>query len=206
MPLRCRFDGDDEPGAPRVYALPGARAAAGSRPEVERTLVRQQARAALRDLLAQELGCASETIVLNDVRGQPPRALGHEQIGLSISHDQGLSLLALCVGGPVGVDLTLIDRTIDQGERRRTAALFLSPQEAAALDRPAAHEHQAAAFFHAWVRHEARLKCLGQPLLEWSLALQARLAGLRTAAVVLPGPAAETYAAALAWRAGPLNW
>ena len=205
-PIRCRFEGDDAPGAPQVYALWAADAPAGSSPEATRTLARQHARAALRALLARELGCASETILLSDVRGRPPRAQGHEQIGLSISHDQGLSLLALCVGGAVGVDLVLIDHAIDQREWLRAATLFLPSQEAAALDRPAAPEHSAVAFFHAWARHEARLKCLGQPLLEWSLALQARLAGLRTAAVVLPGPAAETYAAALAWRAGPLNW
>ncbi len=148
--------------------------------------------------------CAPAAIVLSEARGQPLRMRGHERVGLSVSHERGVSLLALCVAGPVGVDLVAIDRAADHGELRRTAALFLPPREAAALDELGAREHQAVAFFHAWACHEARLKCIGQPLMEWSPAWQTRLADLRTAAVELPDGAGVNYAAAIAWRVGEL--
>lgn len=61
------------------------------------------------------------------------------------------------------------------------------------------------AFAAAWAAHEARLKCIGRPLVEWSPALSARLAGVRSAAVELPPWAAADHVAAVAWRAAGLG-
>ena len=198
-PIRCRFAGDDAPGAPCVYALPAIDASAGSTPEDARALARQAARAALRDLLADELGCARDAIVFSDVRGQPVRAEGHEHIGLSISHERGLSLLALCMSGPVGVDLVAVDYRAGRDELQRTAAAFLPAHEVNALAQFDEREPHALAFYRAWARHEARLKCIGQPLQECSPELQARLAGLRCTAVTLPEELGANHVAALAW-------
>ena len=89
-------------------------------------------------------------------------------------------------------------------ELRRTAALVLPPESVLALGQQA----QTAPFFEAfcaqWAAHEARLKCLGQPLAEWHPALAAGLAGVCTAALVLPPWAPSAGAAALAWRPGKL--
>jgi 4'-phosphopantetheinyl transferase len=205
QPTRCGFAGDEAPGAPRVYVLPAPVAPAGAPPEAARRLARQHARAALRHLLAHDLGCAPEAIDLSDTRGQPVRAAGHERIGLSISHEHVLSLLALCPDGAVGVDVARVPAASDADELRRAAHLFLGPNVAAALDQQAHEATFLIAFAAAWAAHEARLKCIGRPLVEWSPALSARLAGVRSAAVELPPWAAADHVAAVAWRAAGLG-
>lgn len=77
------------PGAPRVWALP-------TPPGAPRDTVRALARAALADLLGVP--------TLTNQRGEPPRAPARPDLHLSLSHAEGLSLLA-CHGAPVGVDV-----------------------------------------------------------------------------------------------------
>jgi len=179
------------------------------RPEDARRHARQQARALLCAQLAPVLGCAAQALAVSDARGQPPRLLWRGPgpapdaltgIGLSIAHVPGLSLLAWHLGDAVGVDVQALPQGASAAELRRTAALYLSPESVLALDQQA----QTAPFFEAfcaqWAAHEARLKCLGLPLAEWHPALTARLAGVCTAALVLPPWAPPACAAALAWR------
>ena len=198
----CRFAGDDQPGAPRVWAVSTQATALAANPEDARRAARQQARAALRHALAPLLGCAADDLAVSDARGQPPRliwtgphpapAMG--PMGLSISHGPGQSLVAWRMQGPVGVDVQALPRDASADECLRTAALYLGPDEAMALMNQAPDAHFFEAFAQAWAAHEARLKCLGQPLAEWSPAWAAPLAGLQAAAVTVPG-----CAAALAW-------
>lgn len=189
------------------------RPGAFARPEDARRHARQQARALLCAQLAPVLGCAAQALAVSDTRGQPPRLVwrgpGHAPdalagIGLSIAHAPGLSLVAWHAGGAVGVDVQALPPGADAAELRRTAALVLPPESVLALDQQA----QTAPFFEAfcaqWAAHEARLKCLGQPLVEWNPALAAGLAGVCTAALVLPPWAPSAGAAALAWRPGKL--
>ena len=50
-----------------------------------------------------------------------------------------------------------------------------------------------------WACHEARLKCAGLALVEWSDALATQLAGIHAVPVKLP-PWAGDAAGAVAWR------
>ena len=57
----------------------------------------------------------------------------------------------------------------------------------------------AGAFLSYWACHEARLKCAGLALVEWSDALATQLAGIHAVPVKLP-PWAGDAAGAVAWR------
>lgn len=178
-PTRCSFAGWQTPGAPRVWALP-------TPPGAARDTVRALARAALADLLG--------VTTLTNVRGQPPQAPERHGLHLSLSHAEGLSLLA-CHSAPVGVDIQALPVQADAA----TAALFLGPNWHLGQDGQALAAHISIVFSIAWTQHEARLKCAGEPLVEWSETLAARLAGYHCAP--LQGAALRGWCAALAWQA-----
>lgn len=203
-PVRCRVPGAG-PDGPRVWALAAPAAAPGAPPEARRALARRQARAALRVLLADACGGAPDSITLSTEPGQPLRALQWPQLGLSISHERQLSLLACWPGGDVGVDVVAHDATASTAELQRVAQIYLgqemASEKAPVAVHPSFHAPDFRVFAEAWARHEAGLKCLHLPLTEWTPALAARLAGVRAAAVELPAWAAAHCSAAVAWRA-----
>jgi len=209
--LTCGFDRDDAPGAPRVRAL-AAPACEPNAPEATRAAARQAARAGLAAAVARELGCAPGALVISDRRGTPPRATLATSApadaglaarlaatGLSIGHAPGLSLIAWHTGGAVGVDVQAVPRDAPVPDLLRTAALFLGLDAAATLAKQAQDASIFVSFTRAWTLHEARLKCAGQPLVEWTPALGQALAALHAVPLHLPPWAAPKYAAALAW-------
>ena len=174
------------PGAPRVWALPTPHGAA-------RDTVRALARTALAELLGDLVGSPPGEFTLTNVRGEPPRPPERPGLHLSLSHAEGLSLLA-CHSAPVGVDVQALPVQADAA----TAALFLGPNWHLAQSAQAPTASISIAFETAWTQHEARLKCAGEPLVEWNEALAARLA--RCACAPLHGAALRGWCAALAWQ------
>ena len=160
-------------------------------PTAPREIARQRVRTALRTILAPLLGCPPEAVPLRTAPGQAPQLAQDNRIGLSISHEPGLSLLAVRRDGAVGIDLVRISAIPD---RLAVARDYLGPRQAAYLATLPETE-QAAAFARAWSAHEAGLKCLGLALVEWSPASEARLAGCRYAEIDLPAP----WMASVAW-------
>lgn len=211
-PQRCRFAGDDALGAPRVWGLLVDCGAPSSPPEAARQQARSAARAVLRALLAEQFALPAHAITLSDQRGTGVRATlaagtapppGWATLGLSISHEAGVALLALRTAGAVGVDMAALPAAwsahANGGALRQQAALYLGPAHPAAQAGA-----DAACFARGWAAWEARLKCLGEPLMEWSPALAARLAVCRVAGLALPADIAQCLpaaaAAAVAWR------
>lgn len=152
-----------------------------------RDAARQLVRSALREILAPLLGCAPQAVPLFSVPGQPLRLnIAQSKIGLSVSHETGLSLLALHLHGAVGIDLVrLADIPEDDTELQRLSADYYGAEAAASL--AALHrEARRQAFARAWVKLEASLKCLGEGLTEWSPERQAWLANCRVRELALP--------------------
>lgn len=150
-----------------------------------REQARRQCRERLRQMLAARLGSPPEGIALIGGAGAPPRVGGHPEIGLSISHENGLSLVAVNFSGAVGVDLL---RLADVQAADELAALgrdYLGPAAAAALAALPDDERRPA-FARAWTRHEARLKSTGRGLTEWHPALAAALAACPVWTLSLP--------------------
>ncbi len=153
--------------------------AAAPRHEARR-LVRLVVQARLGELFAMP----AAAVQLFASPGQPVRlAPPLAQVGVSFSHDAGLSLAAINQGGAVGVDLMCCPPPWD--DLADLARDYLGPQLAATLAEMPATARQRT-FAQAWTAHEASLKCLGLPLAEWSPALAERLATCRACALPLP--------------------
>lgn len=145
------------------------------------SLPRPQARLALhqalREALARQLSTAADELRLETVPGLAPRLLGH-RVGISFSHETGLSLAAVNLLGPVGVDL-LRDETAPP-DWQAVARDYLGPQALVGM--------RAQDFGPAWAAHEARLKFHGRALSEWQagMAEPAGLAACQCQALRLP--------------------
>ncbi len=136
--------------------------------------LRGEARAFLRELLCGYLGMAPEQLPLHFEPGQAPFVAAHWQglrLSISMSYSQDLALVALCPGARIGIDVTAIAALPDWGT---VARLYLGPESASQLAACEAVSRDKM-FALAWAELEARGKCLGLGLQEWSPAWQQRL-------------------------------
>jgi len=159
-----------------------------------RTLARARARDGLRALLASAIGCAPEEVPLRCEPGSAPRLVPDPaRIGVTISHEAGLSLVAALRGGRVGIDLMRIAPVPDW---EAVARDYLGPAAQAALAE-VGELARPTAFALAWTRHEAVLKCHGQRIGEWS----PETARLFAMTQFRPLALQEGYAGHVAWAA-----
>ncbi|HAT33617.1 MAG TPA: hypothetical protein DCW29_23085 [Janthinobacterium sp.] len=147
-----------------------------------RDLARRAIRLALPQAMAHCSGLAPERIALRCAPGRAPRLLlggeGGAEAGLSISHEDGLSLAAVNLHGAVGVDLMRAQDLHDLPDWRQLAIDYLGMAVAKALA-DVAPGGRALAFARAWTAREAELKCRGLALSEWTpLAPACRRIGL----------------------------
>ncbi len=119
------------------------------------------ARGLLRETLATALSLDPRTLrFARGLRGKPYLSYPRGGPDFSLSHSEGVALLALTRGRRVGIDIERIRTDIDfEG----IARLLFSPAEAAPIA-ACPQEERAAAFFRAWVRREAYGKALGHGL------------------------------------------
>lgn len=155
-------------------------------PQAQRASARHAIRAALSKTLAAGYGISADSMQLDSQPGQPLRlnfSGGTDGLpAISLSHESGLSLAAICACGKIGVDLMRIDAALDW---QPTAELYLSPDAVGQIARCPAAE-QTGAFAHAWTAQEARLKCLGLALREWDAMLEHELSPCRVIELALP--------------------
>lgn len=150
-----------QPGAGLPPVGPGARAwvlALAWPTALPRAAAREAVRRAARTFLARLWGVAFTEVNLETVPGQAPRVRGDDTVGLSFSHAPGLSLVAIHLDGPIGVDLQADEVP---GDWRAVARDFLDPQATARLERA-----QGRGFASEWAAFEAGLKLRGLPLQE----------------------------------------
>lgn len=160
-----------------------------------REAARAQMRGALREVLSLQLGCTPESVVLQSIPGQPLRVehpVHGQNIGLSVSHEAGLSVAALRHNGPVGVDIMRIAPAFDW---QAVARDYLGPKAVRRITSQPESE-QPLAFSREWTRLEAGLKYLGLALQEWNPALAQQLESCRFRKLALPTRLCGT----VAWR------
>jgi hypothetical protein len=154
--------------------------------QVERTAARLVLRQALAQLISQRYGHPVQACSISNLRGQaptwqqPPDMHLHQNLHqnlhipvpplqLSFSYEGDWAVCAVYQGRGVGIDLVRLPLAQWQSQTahwRQLMADYLDPQDVKAiLQTPAGQQMEA--FVQAWARHEARLKCLGQPLQEW---------------------------------------
>lgn len=159
----------------------------------QRDAARAAVRDALRALLADYLGCALDAVPLVSIPGQPLRLdVPGGLPGISVSHDAGISLIALDARGVPGIDVMRLEELPDWHE---VASDYLGAAACRQIAASAPRE-RAQVFAAAWTRMEARLKCLNLALGEWTPALE-RLLEACAAQSFAPAPG---VVAALAWR------
>ena len=182
-------------GACRLVADSGDLRVIGIRGQQGRDAARRTIREAIVDELARLANLPPQRIALHTPEGQVPYALldspaGQRRAHLAISHDGSLSLAAISLRGPVGIDVTLV---MDIPDWEPVARDYLGPAVTAALAAlPAGARAQA--FARAWSEREARLKYLGRELVEWSIEGDRPLAACRCLPLALP----DGYAGVLA--------
>ena len=143
-----------------------------------RTEARLRIRAAVHEAVAQWLKLDIEAISVESTPGAPPRLLLASRVAsLSFSHDEGISLAAIGLHGPVGIDVMRVQDIPDWFILARD---YLGPQVAEVLSAcPAGQRPLALA--QAWTAREAALKCAGRQLAEWDdVALNCHLQAVET--------------------------
>ena len=119
---------------------------------------RAAARAAVRAILAAYLGRAPADIKLTAGRWGKPELAGSPPLSFNLSHSGGLALVAVAAGGTeIGVDVEYLRPRRDL---LRLAARWLPAADAEAVA-AASEEAREGAFYGAWTRYEARVKCTG---------------------------------------------
>lgn len=119
-----------------------------------------RAHAALRIIIGQHLGLEPARVRILHTEDKKPRLATTSSLTFSLSHTDGLALIAVASDREVGVD---VERQTDTIDIDTVAAAFLPPAEVAAVAM-APPEVRRRAFFTAWTRHEARLKLRGRGL------------------------------------------
>jgi 4'-phosphopantetheinyl transferase len=143
---------------------------------VIRNEARKRIRLALHQVLESLLNRPPESIQIVSQAGQPLRLPSPDQnIGLSVTHESGLSLAAINRHGPIGIDLMGIsEQSSWMADWEGVANDYLGEdaRRRIAKEQPA---HRAKAFAQEWTRLEASLKCYGLPLSESTPALDRQL-------------------------------
>ena len=129
-----------------------------------RAEARLRIRAAAREAVAQWLELDIDTISVKSTPGAPPRLLFPGGLaGLSFSHDEGISLAAIGLHGPVGIDVMRVQDVADWFHLARD---YLGPQVAQELA-ACPDTQRPLRLAQAWTAREAALKCAGKQLAEW---------------------------------------
>jgi len=120
------------------------------------------ARAGLRRLVGTVLSVPPESLVFEPgAHGKP--ALGgpwRGQLEINVAHSHEIALYAVCLDGPVGVDVEWLRNVPDQ---QTIARSHFAASERATLD-ALPLEDRTLAFFRCWTRKEAFVKALGEGL------------------------------------------
>ena len=131
---------------------------------MQRAEARVRLRLAICEAVAQWLHIAIDGVSVDSQPGQAPRLLlAGRAAWLSISHDDGISLAAIHLHGPVGIDVM---RVVDIPDWYALARDYLGPQVATQL-RACPDAQRPLALAQAWTAREAALKCAGLALTEW---------------------------------------
>ncbi|RIX84816.1 4'-phosphopantetheinyl transferase family protein [Acidovorax cavernicola] len=119
------------------------------------------AHVALRQALCAYTGLDPAALTLVTGAFGKPSLSGPTRIQFSLSHSQGLALIAIGGLGPLGADVELLRPMPDAAA---LAAAHFTPREQEALAALPAHERDPA-FLTCWTRKEACLKAIGVGLL-----------------------------------------
>jgi 4'-phosphopantetheinyl transferase len=114
----------------------------------------------MRLILGAYTGLAPRDLIFDFNEFGKPELSNYASLRFNLSHTNGLSLLALCLDSPVGIDVEAV-RPMD--DWRDIAKSHFSHSEIVAMQETAESDQQNA-FFRCWTRKEAFLKAHGHGL------------------------------------------
>lgn len=156
-------------------------------PTASRAQARHAIRHALQNTLAAFLDQPLASIILLSSPGRPVQVQMQTPgppVYVAISHMPGMSVAAIHARGAVGVDVMAVS-TQSLPDWAVVARNYLGPTAAAALQNTPP-DQRSMVFARAWTSNEARLKCLGLGLTEWTPDVVLRLHGCTTVPLALP--------------------
>lgn len=161
-------------------------------PTNDRTAARHAIRTAICEALDVVTGCDASQRDVASVPGQPVHLAG-SPIGLSISHEVGMSVAAIHLHGAVGIDIVRRDAISEvAADWPILARDYLGPAAAARIGASDLTQ-RLAVFADEWTAQEARLKCRGFGLIEWDAARES-IAAFNLHPLTLPQPWIGTLA------------
>jgi 4'-phosphopantetheinyl transferase len=164
-------------------------------PTISRAEARQLVRVAIQEVLALLLHCDASEIDLISQAGQAIKLLNaHQNIGISVSHEVGLSLVAINMQGSVGIDLITIDSVPDELELRILAVEYLGADVAEHIFSQKEGGYKKT-FSMAWTAFEASMKIKEEALIEWSAERDGKLKNIHIYRLVLP----DSYIGSIAY-------
>lgn len=117
------------------------------------------ARARLRQILADEIGCTTQELDFTYSKHGKPSLVGH-QLEFNLSHSEDYALYAIHPTAQVGIDIESKQRDL---EFDSMAQRFFSANESKLIKSLSGTE-QRQAFYSCWTRKEALLKAIGKGL------------------------------------------
>ena len=165
-------------------------------PTMQRQEARQLIRLAIQEVLALLLHYDVSEIDLLSQAGQAVKLLNTQHnIGLSISHEVGLSLVAINMHGAVGVDILTVNSVPEDDELRTLTIEYLGVKATERIINRPRDEHKEA-FAMAWTEFEACLKLKGEALVEWSATRDEKLNSIPVCSLAL----SDGYIGAIAYE------
>ena len=144
-------------------------------------------RGCLRHLLGAALRCAPAAVALEKAEHGKPfvrTSPGFFGPSFNVAHSHGIILIGLSMVGEIGVDVEIIDSTIDLEGVARTA---FHVEEVARVHRASTLEERVDVFYRCWTRKEALAKADGRGLTLEPTTYAAGLDAVGEQGVTLPG-------------------
>ena len=126
---------------------------------------RQHLRLAVTELLIQAFHCSAEQLRITSFIGEGLRvSVNEKELCVSMSYEAGISIAAITCTGKIGIDIMQVKPQTDWED---VARLYLGEQQTSQLLASPEHK-QATLFARYWTQLEAKLKCNGHALTEYS--------------------------------------
>ena len=126
---------------------------------------RQHLRLVVTELLIQAFHCTADQVRITSFIGEGLRvSVNEKELCVSMSYEAGISIAAITYAGKIGIDIMQVEPQTDWED---VARLYLGEQQTSQL-LSAPKRDQATLFALYWTQLEAKLKCNGHALTEYS--------------------------------------
>jgi 4'-phosphopantetheinyl transferase len=162
----------------------------------DRAVARHHLRPVVCDFLSDAFQVPRSAAEIRSIPGEAPSAFVEgKKLAISMSYDEDYAIVALHLHRHIGIDLAV---SLPDFDWSAVAELYLGTDLALEIEKLSAQENpkqQASIFLTYWLRHEAKLKCCGIALQEWTQALEKQLETCQF--LLVPAPHAPFIACAI---------